>query len=185
MEATSVGGGLELMRLWSIPVIILFHSSPTPSLVLGEGTKRTWSQLDPQDRPRNLRLLTLHLCPWNVPSTCLPHSQKLLQQHSLKRVRCCWAHLDGIRAWTQLRFWGRCRELLFLWCPRHALYVSSLAYKPAIYQSGVACVFLQSLPALHVPGPVSDFTREAAMFAKEHPVTNSGSLFPTQKIMGR
>lgn len=45
---------------------------------------------------------------------------------------------------------GSCRDLLVLWPPRQALYVSSLA----TYQCRGVCLFLRSLPALLVWGPV-------------------------------
>lgn len=77
--------------------------------------------------------------------------------------------LDGLRDWTQLRppytlwrfWWAPFRDLLTLWAPQTSLVISK-SVSLFIEQSGGVCPFLWSLPALHVQGPVSDYTQESS-----------------------
>lgn len=91
---------------------------------------------------------------------------ELFQGLNLERVKCCWDHLGCIRDWTSPR---PLYKLLRSWCVgmkiysscsclRHTSCISPLLIKTATYQSGVACLFLQSLLILHVGGKVTDFT---------------------------
>ena len=61
---------------------------------------------------------------------------------------------------------GRCGDLLVLQLPKPPKEVS-LPIKLATHHSGVFCVFLQSLAALLIWGPVSDYTWEAPGVAKQ------------------
>lgn len=49
---------------------------------------------------------------------------------------------------------GGYRDLLLLWLPKLTLHVCSLVSSTATYQSGVVCLYFQSLSALHVQVPV-------------------------------
>ena len=51
----------------------------------------------------NGRLPTHFSCPWNVCSTWLPPSQRLLQGYSLEIEMWCWGYLNWVRDWAQLK----------------------------------------------------------------------------------
>lgn len=74
-----------------------------PFILLEEVIDRIWPPIDSWAGPRQLEPSHLIPCPWNVCSAHPFHSGSWLQGCNLERLRCCWDHLDGNRAWTQLR----------------------------------------------------------------------------------
>lgn len=142
---TSEEGGVWDYNSWSLAVAI----------------ERLWLLGDLRAGPGQSETSHTLPCPGDVPSTCIPHSQKLPQAKP-------WgsdgfrAHLGSIHAWIQLgplykllRF-GRWVEI-YLSCghSRPVSCVIPLLIKLGTYQSGVAWIFLQSCPAVHVQKLVS------------------------------
>ena len=58
--------------------------------------------------------------------------------------------------------------MIVLWLPRTSLICIPLLIKPATCQSGVACLFLGSLLALHVKGPVFEKTTLLSSSLREY-----------------
>lgn len=91
-------------------------------------------------------------------SACLAWSHRLPEGHGLETVMWCWDHLKGTLDRTQLRtlckLWRLGRQV---WRSTHLAATQDkpcmqipLLMKPATHQSGVACLFPQSLCTLWV-----------------------------------
>lgn len=97
--------------------------------VLENIIKKTWPLTDLSVGPRHLEAPHRLPCPWDVASTCLSHSQSLLQGPSLEMMRWCWEYLHTICDWAQLGPLCKPENLGIhscCCCLRQALHVSSL-----------------------------------------------------------
>ena len=137
--------------------------------VVGERHERTWPPVDPLAGPGQSEAPHFLPSPWNVHSAHCSHTWSHFEGSSFERAMCYWDQLDGMGDWTQLKLlhkFSRFRQVnVEIHSPCSAqdnspIYVP-LLLKTSIYQSGVGCLFLPSLFALPVQGPISDFTREA------------------------
>lgn len=138
-------------------------------VLLGEVIEKTWVPRDLWAGPGLLEAPSFIPCPWAMGSAYLSHCQRLLQEHRLEIVMWYWKHLQSIHDWTQLRplykLWGsggQGEDSLVLLQPKTSVLGKFPLFKTATYEPGVACLFLRSLPALHVRGPVTDFTWKAS-----------------------
>lgn len=159
-----VGGGgvirqcghhCALSTLWKQP-----QGMPTLEKVIGAAPGRS-------EPPHPSLVLGTYVLP--IPP---PHSGSHFWEWKLESLSYCWGHLDGICDWTQFRplykhgrFWQAGAEINSPWDhPRQAVCVSPLAYETC--QSGVACLFLQSLLVRPVQGRLWDLTSSSPALRK-------------------
>ena len=77
---------------------------------------------------------------------CPPFPQwKPFQGHNLKRVMCCWDHLDNMWDWTQLRF---LYKLVRFWQTGVEIYSSCGYLRQASYVRKFSCFFKRPLTNL-------------------------------------